>query len=402
MMKFIYLTNSRLPGEKAHAIQIMKTCAALAADVDIQIVHPRRVNRPWLQSVVDLQKYYRLPRDVERRLVYSLDLFSIVPSLPFGKSLAYKVVFAIQTITYHIALLPLLLTSSADVYYTRDSLTAALLVLLRKARISTVIYESHTFPSSRLGLRLSGWLVNKLDGIVVLTNLLATRYLELGVPEKRVSVVPDAVDLQDFGVFSKSAARHHLSIDENLFVVMYVGHMYHWKGVDTLVEAASQLSDNEQIWLVGGTPEELPRIEQLIKQLEIANIHLVGYVPYEHISTYMAAADVLVIPNSGDSDISRFYTSPIKLFEYMAAKRPIIASNLPSLREIIEHDETALLVQPDNPSSLAIAIQRLRSDLHLSSRLVDNATVLVSQYTWSRRSKRILDFVKSVISISSE
>ena len=69
MMKFIYLTNSRLPGEKAHAIQIMKTCAALAADVDIQIVHPRRVNRPWLQSVVDLQKYYRLPRDVERRLV---------------------------------------------------------------------------------------------------------------------------------------------------------------------------------------------------------------------------------------------------------------------------------------------------------------------------------------------
>ena len=49
MMKFIYLTNSRLPGEKAHAIQIMKTCAALAADVDIQIVHPRRVNRPWLQ-----------------------------------------------------------------------------------------------------------------------------------------------------------------------------------------------------------------------------------------------------------------------------------------------------------------------------------------------------------------
>ena len=150
MMKFIYLTNSRLPGEKAHAIQIMKTCAALAADVDIQIVHPRRVNRPWLQSVVDLQKYYKLPRDVERRLVYSLDLFSIVPSLPFGKSLAYKVVFAIQTITYHIALLPLLLTSTADVYYTRDSLTAALLVILRKENTSTVIYEAHKYPSLSL------------------------------------------------------------------------------------------------------------------------------------------------------------------------------------------------------------------------------------------------------------
>ena len=185
-----------------------------------------------------------------------------------------------------------------------------------------------------------------------------------------------------------------------MFVVMYVGHMYHWKGVDTLVEAASKLSDNEQIWLVGGTPEELPRIEQLAKQLELTNIHLAGYVPYEDISTYMAAADVLVIPNSGDSDISRFYTSPIKLFEYMAAKRPIIASNLPSLRDIIEHDETALLVQPDSPSSLAIAIQRLRSDLHLSSRLVDNATILVSKHTWSVRAKRILRFIDSVMSMS--
>ena len=399
-MKLIYLTNSRLPGEKAHAIQIMKTCAALAADVDVQIVHPRRVNRPWLQSVVDLQKYYKLPRDVQRRLVGSLDLFSIVPKLPFGKTLAYKIVFAIQTITYHIALLPLLLTSSADVYYTRDSLTASLLVLLRKVSISTVIYEAHRFPSSRLGLELSRWLVNKLDGIVVLTNFLATRYLELGIPEKRISVVPDAVDLQDFGVFSKSAARQHLGIDESIFVVMYVGHMYHWKGVDTLVEAATRLSDNEQIWLIGGTPEELPRIEQLAKQLELTNIHLAGYVPYEHISTYMAAADVLVIPNSGDYDISRFYTSPIKLFEYMAAKRPIVASNLPSLREIIVHDETALLVQPDNPISLAIAIQRLQSDSHLSSRLVDNATVLVSKHTWSGRSQRILEFIDSVISMS--
>ena len=399
-MKLIYLTNSRLPGEKAHAIQIMKTCAALAADVDIQIVHPRRVNRPWLQSVVDLQKYYKLPRDVQRRLVGSLDLFSIVPKLPFGKTLAYKIVFAIQTITYHIALLPLLLTSSADVYYTRDSLTASLLVLLRKVSISTVIYEAHRFPSSILGLELSRWLVNKLDGIVVLTNFLATRYLELGIPEKRISVVPDAVDLQDFGVFSKSAARQHLGIDESIFVVMYVGHMYHWKGVDTLVEAATRLSDNEQIWLIGGTPEELPRIEQLAKQLELTNIHLAGYVPYEHISTYMAAADVLVIPNSGDYDISRFYTSPIKLFEYMAAKRPIVASNLPSLREIIVHDETALLVQPDNPISLAIAIQRLQSDSHLSSRLVDNATVLVSKHTWSGRSQRILEFIDSVMSMS--
>jgi len=401
-MKFIYLTNSRLPGEKAHAIQIMKTCAALAANVSIKIVHPSRVNRPWLRSVVDLQKYYKLPRDVKRKLVYSLDLFNVVPKLPFGKPFAYKLVFAIQTVTYHIALLPLLLNSSTDVYYTRDSLTAALLIILRKKSTSTVIYESHRFPSSRLGRLLNRWLVNKLDGIVVLTNLLATRYMDLGMSEKRIAVVPDAVDVHDFDRCSKLEARHHFGIDKNIFVVMYVGHMYKWKGVDTLIEAASQLRDNEQVWLVGGTPEELPRIEQLINKLNATNIHLAGYVPYRHISTYMAAADVLVIPNSGESDTSRFYTSPIKLFEYMAAKRPIIASNLPSLREIIVHGETAFLVEPDDSHLLSRAIQRLRLDPDMASRLVNKAAVLVNENSWSNRSKRILEFVTNVVNLSDD
>jgi len=241
-----------------------------------------------------------------------------------------------------------------------------------------------------------------LDGIVVLTDLLAIRYLELGISENRIVVVPDAVDVHDFDLCSKLEARKHLSIDESIFVVMYVGHMYKWKGVDTLVEAASHLSDNEQVWLVGGTPEELPRIEDLTNKLDVTNIHLEGYVPYEHISTYMAAADVLVIPNSGESDVSKFYTSPIKLFEYMAAKRPIIASNLPSLREIIVHDETAFLVEPDDSRSLAIAIQSLRLDSDLSSRLVDNAAILVNEYSWSSRSDRILEFVNSIVSLSSD
>jgi glycosyltransferase involved in cell wall biosynthesis len=380
----------------------MKTCAALAADVSVKIVHPRRFNRPWLLSVVDLQKFYKLPRDVKRKSVYSLDLFNIVPKLRFGKSFAYKFVFAVQTITYHIALFPLLLNSSADVYYTRDSLTAALLIILRKKNTSTVIYESHRFASSRLGLSLGSWLVNKLDGIVVLTNLLAMRYLELGMSEKRIAVVPDAADVHDFDRCSKLEARNYLSIDENIFVVMYVGHMYKWKGVDTLVEAATQLTHNEQVWFVGGTPEELPRIEQLTNKFDATNVHLAGYVPYRHISTYMAAADVLVIPNSGDSDVSRFYTSPLKLFEYMAAKRPIIASNLPSLREIITHGETALLVEPDDSHSLAIAIQRLRLDPDLSSRLVDSATSLVNEYTWSSRSRHILEFVTSIVNLSDD
>ena len=140
-MKFIYLTNSRLPGEKAHAIQIMKTCAALAAHADVSIIHAWRSNRPWLRSVTNLQAFYGLPRDVRRQTIPSLDLFQLVPRMPLWRSGAYRIVFAIQMLTYHLALGPLLLRTNADIYYTRDSLTAALLVLIRKGMKGKVFYQ---------------------------------------------------------------------------------------------------------------------------------------------------------------------------------------------------------------------------------------------------------------------
>jgi glycosyltransferase involved in cell wall biosynthesis len=109
----------------------------------------------------------------------------------------------------------------------------------------------------------------------------------------------------------------------------------------------------------------------------------------------LAAADVLALPNSGRAAVSRYYTSPLKLFEYMAAERPIIASDLPALREIIANEETALLVPPDDASALAAAVERLRADPALARRLAANARSAVGAHTWERRAARILDFVRS-------
>ena len=275
-MKFIYLTNSRLPGEKAHAIQIMKTCAALAARADVSIIHAWRSNRPWLRSVTNLQAFYGLPRDVRRQTIPSLDLFHLVPRIPLWRSEAYRIVFAIQMLTYHLALFPLLLRTNADIYYTRDSLTAALLVLIRKGRKGKVFYEAHSFPGSRTGLALQRWLAPRLDALIVLTELLAQRYADMEIPPRRVAVISDAVDIDVFGRCSKAEARQELGVGQNDFLVMYVGQMYKWKGVETLVAAADFLSDDTHIWLVGGTPEELPRIEKLLSAPGAELVKLVG------------------------------------------------------------------------------------------------------------------------------
>jgi glycosyltransferase involved in cell wall biosynthesis len=202
------------------------------------------------------------------------------------------------------------------------------------------------------------------------------------------------VDIDAFGRRNNVEARQELGVGQNDFLVMYVGQMYAWKGVETLVEAAAFLPDDACIWLVGGTPEELPRIEKLVREPGAGRVKLVGYVPPTQIPTYLAAADVLALPNSGRAAVSRYYTSPLKLFEYMAAERPIIASDLPALREIITNEETALLVPADDASALAAAVERLRADPALARRLAANARRAVGAHTWERRATRILDFVR--------
>ena len=105
---------------------------------------------------------------------------------------------------------------------------------------------------------------------------------------------------------------------------------------------------------------------------------------------YLAASDVLVLPNS-EKGLSEF-TSPLKLFEYMAAKRPIVASDLPSLREILS-ESNAVMVRPDDPAALAEGIQKVLEDEELAKKLAGNAYIDVQQYSWDKRAMRILEFV---------
>jgi len=104
------------------------------------------------------------------------------------------------------------------------------------------------------------------------------------------------------------------------------------------------------------------------------------------------AADALVLPNSAKAKISSHYTSPLKLFEYMASRRPIVASDLPSLREVLRDGENAVLVKPDNPRALAEGIERALSDAELAARIGRQAREDVEQYTWEKRAVNITTF----------
>jgi len=183
--------------------------------------------------------------------------------------------------------------------------------------------------------------------------------------------------------------------------VAYAGHLYAWKGVDVLLEALARLPDVRGL-IVGGHRAEpdLARTQSLAERLGLGErVTFTGLVEPARVPDLLSQADVLVLPNTA-SAISTRFTSPLKLFEYMAARRPIVASDLPSIREILRDGENALLVSAGNADALAAAIDRLLADRDLAARLARAAFDEVPLYSWERRAERLESLFADVIAAS--
>jgi glycosyltransferase involved in cell wall biosynthesis len=173
-------------------------------------------------------------------------------------------------------------------------------------------------------------------------------------------------------------------------VVGYAGHLYAWKGVDLLLEALARVPEVRGL-IVGGHEKEsdLGRLRALAARLGIQNrVTFTGQLPPAAVPEQLARADILVLPNPA-SAISTRATSPLKLFEYMAARRAIVAADLPSLREVLTDDVNAVFVAPADVEALAAGIRRLVNDAAMRERLAAAAGQAVAEYSWSRRAERL-------------
>lgn len=210
------------------------------------------------------------------------------------------------------------------------------------------------------------------------------------VPEARVTVVPNGVSLENFeGETDVTSWRNKLTgrPDED-FVIGFVGSVKPWHGVDLLMETTAQLVKTDSTYsmcVVGnGDKDYESQLHTQCNKLHLSdNVTFTGAVAFEDVSHVLKSMDVLVAPYP---DLANFYFSPLKLFEYMAAGKPIIASDIGQITNLLEHEKTALLVPPGNPEAMADAICRLRNDANLSRSLSMNALIEVrSNHTWRRR-----------------
>ena len=168
----------------------------------------------------------------------------------------------------------------------------------------------------------------------------------------------DAVDEHSAAALpDRSEARQEAGLDPERPVVLYAGGLLRWKGVDVLVDAARDPRlAGTLVLVVGGMDRDVAALRACVAGAR--NVRIDGFRPAGDIPLYLAAADVGVVPNRAAPRISSHYTSPLKVFEALASGLPLVVSDLPSLRDVLD-DETATFVEAEDAAALAGGVATL-------------------------------------------
>lgn len=232
------------------------------------------------------------------------------------------------------------------------------------------------------------------DRIVVVSRALAEALRADGVEPERIVVNPNGVDPERFRPGAGGdVVRARYGLDGSV-VVGFVGSFNFYQGTTTLMRAAPEICRRvDAKFLLVGYGETLAAARAAAEEGGVADrVVFTDRVPVDDVPAYVDASDVAVAPMVPNPDGSDFFNSPVKLFEYMAAGRAVVASRLGQIVDVVEDGETGLLVEPDDPEALARAVVRLALDPELRERLGRNARrAAVERHTWRRNAARVVE-----------
>src|SRR5439155_6871605 len=251
-----------------------------------------------------------------------------------------------------------------DLAYTRLPLLA---FLASRAGIP-VAFEAHRLlPEVRwLSRRLTAGLRRStaraaFRGFIGISHALTQWYVDRGLPSQKAIVAHDGVDLRQFTpALDRHEARRRLDLPVDRRIVGYCGHLYQGRGIDELLACAVDMPQVLFLF-VGGSNGDVERYRMLAGAQRLTNTLFTGFVRQSEIPAWLFAADVLAMPYNQQTG-SSWFMSPMKLFEYMAADRPIVASRFPSVCEVLRDGENAFLVEPGDPEALRNGLRRGLAD----------------------------------------
>ncbi len=369
-MRITCISAAQVPSDTANSIQVMKVCQAhTQLGHDVILLVPG--TRPQGLQPINLMKHYGLQ-----------NLFNI-EWLP-GRSrrlFPWKAVQRARRV-------------DTDLLYVWPVQSAVLGLLNRLP----VMLEMHDLPSGAFGplwFRLFLLMAGRKRLLPITNALRTTLEMKFGhLPEQQVTVAPDGVDLERYmSLPNPVTARQNLKLPA-MPTIVCTGHLYEGRGAELFLALAREFPQASFVW-VGGRPADVEKWKGRAADQGLNNVVFTGFVPNESIPIYQSAADVLLMPYGPDISTSSggntaAIASPMKMFEYMATGRAILASDLPVLHEILD-GTMAVFCPPQDQEAWDGALRDLLADEQRRQLLGQNACGQISKYSWLERAKRSLE-----------
>lgn len=355
-----YLSDAIIPSKGADSVQVMKTCDKLASsDLKVTLMSPKANGENDVYSYYDVKDNFKIIR---------------IPFQPFERY-QLSVLSGIKAMRLN-----------PDVIYGRFIPSCFFAALTGKE----VVIESHS-PANDSG-KIIGTMFStlvksgRIRDLVVISESLANYYAEhYPIDRKNIHVIPDA---------ASDPLPVEPRINTSDFSVGYVGHLYEGKGMPIVAQLAKRLADIE-FHIVGGSDSDINHWMTELNDRD--NVYFHGFVPPAEVPSYQASFDVLIAPygrtvygSARVTDLSK-WMSPLKLFEYMAVEKPILTSDLPVIREVMENEVNCLLCDPDDIEDWVTSLERLRDDEELRTQLSSTAREqFENEYTYEARAEKIV------------
>ena len=377
----IITSDGNIPSKFAHSFHVMKMAQGFYdAGEEVELVSLLSyLNIKERIKIKNIYNFYRISKNIKSKFipVFNKDFLT--------KTIGVKN-FNNKAASY-------IAKSKPNFVYCRSYLTP---YYSAKHGVPTII-ETHTTNYDHQDLKKIYEIASNKSflGLVTINEKIKSEHIKRGIPEGKILVLEDGVDLNQFTIIEdKKYWRKVLNLPPNKNIIMYSGSLSEDKGIHIIIETAEALNNNKEIVfiLVGGDGEQLKLWRNRAKEKKLENIQFIGFVNNSEVPKYLKAADILFMPYDESiqyrvMDIDT--TSPLKLFEYMASKRPIIASNISTIAKIVKNDFSAKL--SSSKKNYESIIKELLNNKNKCLYLAENAFHEATKYTWRNRCKNILN-----------
>ncbi|MGH2531377.1 MAG: glycosyltransferase family 4 protein [Thermomicrobiales bacterium] len=405
-MRVAYLcTDFGIPvhGSKGAAIHVRELSQALHNQGHEVAVFAARAGEPTTPGY-DIPVHEIAPEPPERRCY---DLLRADPAA--GEAAAKEIRGLLHAADFRHRVAPRLHAFAADLIYERYSLlgTAGLslahelaipLILEVNAPLSDEQAAHRGLHFAATARALEREIVSAADHVIAVSRPLAEWLIACGVAPERVSILPNGVDVDRFaaGAARRNEIRARLGIAPNQAVVGFVGTLKAWHGTANLIRAVAALRHGgvaPSLLIVGEGPQRAELTALAAAEEIAAATTFTGAVGHDEMPGYLAAMDVAVAPYDAAPN---FYFSPLKLFEYLAAGRPVVAAAIGQVAECVAAGETGLLYPPGDVAALAAAIESIVADPSRAASLGRAGQAYVrAHHTWAGNARAVADLVRT-------